>query len=411
MRQRPNQPPGDGPSTQEVKPPSIPSSSESPPLSYPQPLSSSPPSATPGQPQYGATYVNSHAPSPARMDFLDGKKSNAGAATSSPVSDSANHAGPVYDPNDMQKNWARLVGQDPAQVERVAPRDALDRTAMTKALAGILQNRNDTSPVAIGLFGEWGSGKSSQIQFLKETLGRAGDGAPEIRVVEFNAWEHEKCDNLSAALAQTIVDRLIEQTSLTELWTLARQLQGLRRAHITRAAGKDWKAMLASFGPKIAPFFSAELALAGLFVLLLLLTNIPDIVKWIGGSLATLIAAWKTIEKFVTANLANWFKRIAAGARGGPFGLPDYAGRLGSFHEIRETLGYLESLRVKNTGDPKTGEYLLIIVDDLDRCNVETIKLVLGAVRLVTNMPRVMTMVAVDDKIAFSAVESFYAQF
>jgi hypothetical protein len=303
-----------------------------------------------------------------------------------------------------------LGGQGPTHVETVAEQDALARQAITDALVGLLRNRFTTEPMTIGLFGEWGSGKSSQVSFVKKQLETPSATHPHIRLIEFNAWEHEKCDNLSAALAQTVVEKLIQETSLMEQWKLARQLAARKRAHITKAANKDWLSAQLKIYQWLAPFMSMGPVLALAIASLVLQFDMNWFAKLASmGVLA--LSAWKAVNKYVTENLTTWFKRIAGGEGGGPFGLPDYAAKLGSFHEIRETLQHLVSLRVEDESDAGKGEYLLIVVDDLDRCNVGTIKLVLDAVRLVTNLPRVITMVAVDDRIAFPAVESFFEQF
>lgn len=312
---------------------------------------------------------------------------------------------------DSSRNWAMLVGQGPTHVEGVAKDDALAREAITEALVALLRNRFHTDPLTIGLFGAWGSGKSSQVGFVKGKLDEQDPEGPAIRVIEFNAWEHEKCDNLSAALAQTIVENLIKDTSLSQQWKLARQLAARKRAHITKAAGKDLAGVHVAFYQWIAPFMSFEVASAAVIILLVLLTNMPLVLKSAFSALAAWVAGWKAFNKYLTDNLTSWFKRIAGGVGGGPFGLPDYAAKLGTFHEIRETLQHLVSLRVGEEKHARKGEYLLIVVDDLDRCGVGTIKLVLDAVRLVTSLPRVVTLVAVDDRIAYPAVESFFEQF
>jgi Cdc6-like AAA superfamily ATPase len=313
--------------------------------------------------------------------------------------------------SNQRRNWATLVGQGPTRVESVAEKDALDREAITAALVSLLRNRFSTEPLTIGLFGAWGSGKSSQVSFVKKRLKKSAEGRPHISVIEFNAWEHEKCDNLSAALAQTVVEQLIKDSSLLEQWKLARQLAARKRAHITRAAEKDSISLQAKLYQWVAPFMSLEVALALVIVLALLQANWDWPAKLGASAGVFILSAWKAVEKYVSGNLSNWFKRIAGGAGGGPFGLPDFAARLGSFHEIRQTLQHLVSLQVGNEVDAGKGEYLLIVVDDLDRCGVGTIKLVLDAVRLVTSLPRVVTMVAVDDRIAYPAVESFFEQF
>ncbi|QNM97244.1 P-loop NTPase fold protein [Chitinimonas koreensis] len=93
---------------------------------------------------------------------------------------------------------------------------------MTAALAALLKHRETVEPLSIGLFGPWGSGKSSQIAQLQDAC-RAMNG-PKIRFAEFNAWSHEKADKLAAALAQAVVDELVRPLSYRQELTLAIKL-------------------------------------------------------------------------------------------------------------------------------------------------------------------------------------------
>jgi hypothetical protein len=326
----------------------------------------------------------------------------------------ANDPDEAPDANDLSRNWARVAGQGPTQVERIAQRDALARQALTDALIELLNNRVTTAPLAIGLFGEWGSGKSSQIGFVKQALARPSKGKPTIRVVEFNAWEHEKCDNLSAAMAQTVVENLIRGCGLRDQFRLARKLAAKRRAAFNDALAVDSGAFIQrmhAFAMKFVPFLSMYMAVAVALVALIVQTDLSWWAKTISSATVLVTGFWKTVSKFVGTNLTAWFKRLAAGGTAGPFGLPDFTSKLGSFHEIRTTLQHFTELQLEGCSDCEEDKYLLIVVDDLDRCSVGTIKLVLDAVRLVTSLDRVVTLVAVDDRIAFPAVESFFEQF
>ncbi|QLQ24662.1 MAG: hypothetical protein HZT41_07190 [Dechloromonas sp.] len=66
--------------------------------------------------------------------------------------------------------------------------------------------------------------------------------------------------------------------------------------------------------------------------------------------------------------------------------------------------------RKEGAADGRPGQ-LLLVVDDLDRCGINTVKEVLDAVRLVVDIPHVTTLIAIDERMAFAAVEKNYDQF
>lgn len=308
--------------------------------------------------------------------------------------------------------------QGVTQVEDLAAKDGLGRTKITAALATLLQSRQDTRrPMAIGLFGHWGSGKSSQIKFLKDAL--KGDGKGNICFVEFNAWEHEKADNLAAALAQTITDGLLKEVRLLQQLRLAFRMTVLRRSRLSKAAMEELSnsmqtARTWSYG--IGPAIFASMMYMFLCTLLFF-TFLPK--SWLDSTLAwsaSLLGATGLaiigVYQFVLKNLSGWFEKLTVKDQIKRFSLPDFKDRLGTLYEIKHTLGNLCALRL---GDSSVAldkfDTLLLVVDDLDRCSPQAVKQVLDAIRLVANVDRVVTLVAIDDRIAFAAVEKHYDQF
>jgi hypothetical protein len=127
---------------------------------------------------------------------------------------------------------------------------------------------------------------------------------------------------------------------------------------------------------------------------------------------ATVLAGVFASLKLVTGNLTEWFKRLTLGERLKRFQLPDYEAQLGPLHDIKVTLTNLCSLRLG--ASPVAGarcDTLVIVIDDLDRCMPKTVKEIFDAVRLVANIDRVVTILAIDDRIAFAAVEKHFDQF
>ena len=70
-------------------------------------------------------------------------------------------------------------------------------------------------PFTVGIYGEWGSGKSSFVGILRHFLDQPGpSGTPpqEVKFIEFSAWPYRTSDELWRALVLTIA-RQLEETS------------------------------------------------------------------------------------------------------------------------------------------------------------------------------------------------------
>lgn len=61
-------------------------------------------------------------------------------------------------------------------------------------------------PVTVGIFGDWGSGKSSVIKMLQDSLG----AEPKIACIYFNGWQFEGYDDAKSALIHSILLELGE---------------------------------------------------------------------------------------------------------------------------------------------------------------------------------------------------------
>jgi KAP family P-loop domain len=115
--------------------------------------------------------------------------------------------------------------------DAVSTRDFIGIDAVADAFSYLLASRNAQPPLAIGLFGEWGSGKSFLMQSIKRrideiTRGARQSGLPQSKIgvykrvvqVEFNAWHYVE-GNLWASLVDHIFAnlRVTPSESLPEL--------------------------------------------------------------------------------------------------------------------------------------------------------------------------------------------------
>jgi hypothetical protein len=89
--------------------------------------------------------------------------------------------------------------------DRPARQDSLGFLPYVSSLADFLTSPRTHPPLTISIEGAWGSGKSSFMNLLQEEL-RSGD--EKARIVEFNAWRHDREDALWAAFALEFVRQL-----------------------------------------------------------------------------------------------------------------------------------------------------------------------------------------------------------
>ncbi|HEY3433228.1 MAG TPA: P-loop NTPase fold protein [Rhodocyclaceae bacterium] len=296
-------------------------------------------------------------------------------------------------------------------IERLAEQDYLERTHITEALRLLITERDSDQHFALGLFGDWGSGKSSLIHQLTEQL-KANH--PKVMVAEFNAWKNEKASNLGAMLAQSVVECLTADLSFFDQLRLAVKLIEKRNTSLRKSIAKD-VGSLKSKGDKLFPWLLVAippLLSVAVMTLLLLALPVPGVewFKWVLGPLAAISSIYLTLSGFLHKNLTEQFKQVDRHKILNHLKLPNFSEHRGLFGEIHRTLGHLCALRLGEKG-AVSDKVLLLVIDDLDRCGINAVKDIFDAVRLVADIPHLITLVAIDEQMAFAAVEKHYDQF
>src|SRR5205807_1699429 len=80
--------------------------------------------------------------------------------------------------------------------DQPAKKDRLGFEPYVKAIADFLTNERTVPPLTLSIEGEWGSGKSSFMTQLEGVLRKHGN-----LTLQFNAWRHDKHEELWAAFA------------------------------------------------------------------------------------------------------------------------------------------------------------------------------------------------------------------
>ncbi|MES2359502.1 MAG: P-loop NTPase fold protein [Gemmatimonadota bacterium] len=237
-------------------------------------------------------------------------------------------------------------------------------------------------PVTVGVYGDWGSGKSSVIQLLLQEIATE----PDLLAVYFNGWRFEGYEDTKAALASTILEQIqgeaekpsgkLKQvkdavlSAVTSAWSRVDKLRlGKQALAVTANAGIAVGTLaLGAPGPVTAAALTA-----------VLLHSLSQSGKNIDGdALAKLIKEREDAEAHEQRNMHELVR--------------DFRKEFG---------GLIGQLGVKR---------LVVIVDDLDRCLPQTVLETLEAIRLFLAVPKTAFVIAADEALIREAVAYRYPE-
>lgn len=135
--------------------------------------------------------------------------------------------------------------------------DLLGRSTFSNKLAKAIYEYNDDSGLVIGLFGKWGTGKTSVINMAEEELlrlSKTDDNKPLI--VKFSPWNYSNQDNLISLFFHSLNNKL--QNSNNE------KLKGKIGDFLKNYADAvDGLAVIPAIGPVLAPILKTILKVKG----------------------------------------------------------------------------------------------------------------------------------------------------
>jgi hypothetical protein len=306
--------------------------------------------------------------------------------------------------------------------------DRLDYALYGRAIKEFVLHPNTHPPLAIGIQGPWGQGKTSLMRIAQKHLdpghpdlqgtqpteptseGKSQvtfrdlraylsgsidvdlDRPPQTRSVWFNAWKYQSSEALWAGLAHTILTQLPARLPRRsrELFWLRLQLRRIDGAKVRQdihRAAVEW------FLPRLVLWTMLSVALA----IALAIVGVPAIASALGGCAFTVLLSvfsWsRALKKSLERKLEGSYLRYVS--------QPDYEAKMGYLHEVEEDMRRAFSLLTP--ADAPT----VVFIDDLDRCSPDRISEILEAINLFLSgeYPECVFVLGIDAKVVATAME------
>ncbi len=230
-------------------------------------------------------------------------------------------------------------------------------------------------PVTVGVFGDWGGGKSSIMKMLQKELSNEST-YPNVVCLYFNGWTFEGYEDAKSALLSSILIQLGEHKRFG-------------------AKAKDWVVKLLKrlkwmeVGKIAVKHFGVPLAVAAAT------GGVGAVPVAAGMAASTLVnSALSTSEKGEgESSEINWSSLVEADAE-----KPDMMGVRKFREEFEKMLA-------------KTGiSVLIVLIDDLDRCLPERLIETLEAIKLFVSVPRTAFVIGADPRIVRHAISTRYVK-
>lgn len=227
-------------------------------------------------------------------------------------------------------------------------------------------------PITIGLYGDWGSGKSSVLKLLEKQLEEDNDSI----VIYFDGWAFESFDDAKLALIQGIVEELERSEKFKE--KVKDKVDDIKEAFSKLKKSISWMRVLKVTAKSAIPVLSAPMT---------------------GGAsvIPLLISAFKenreNLTDILTGDKAEEFLKNV----------------LGSDKDDKKYAA-VRDFRKDFTDLIKKSKYekVIILIDDLDRCLPRHIIDNLEAIKLFLNVPGTAFVIAADEYIVSNAIKSEY---
>ncbi|HDT6574878.1 TPA: hypothetical protein QFT23_000976 [Bacillus cereus] len=227
------------------------------------------------------------------------------------------------------------------------------------------------NPLTIGLFGNWGSGKSTLLHLIEKKVLDEKGNSQKIAVVSVNAWMFEGYDDAKTALMESILRSMQENKEISQ--TTGGKIKDLLKR-------VDWIRV------------GSTVAKKGIPLGLSLLAGNPLPMLMSGISMKDFDNEEKIGKHIETYNnlKEEYIKQ------------DDEENVIENIRKFRDEFGNL----IKESGI----DNLIIIIDDLDRCNPDRIVETLEAIKLFLSVEKTTFIIAMDEDVITYSIKRKYPQ-
>ena len=261
--------------------------------------------------------------------------------------------------------------------------DLLDFTQFVDALSAVILDPQTKTPIIMGVFGRWGTGKSTLMRMLQRRL-----EAERLQTVWFNAWLYSKEDEIWAALLQSLMSTLSRTLTWRQKVRFALGLheRGFDAAHAMMAAPQVLVTMLGVLIP----------LLAGYLLSLLFPTETGRAVTQLGGLGASLALLYGAVLRPAAQRI-----RERIGADFASYKSLDFQSHIGFLDRFRTQFAHIVEA-------VPGGRHVVVFIDDLDRCGADKALEVLDTIKVFLDVPGCVFVLGVDIAVLQRALEKKY---
>lgn len=269
--------------------------------------------------------------------------------------------------------------------------DKLDRTMSVERLTSMIKMQDKKSSLNIGIIGEWGSGKTTFLQFLNDNLSKN----VEDNIVWFNASQYEDQEQIWFSLLQRVSDKFLSSKicfkKLRFIWNSLKKNNNLYLL----------------YSPFILLLISTG-AFGYLFYTISSLINNPALFKGLDSYLVTLsvaVGAFTGTKSYqLTENFLMYMSTIIGNDKElikNNVKYPDYKKILGNREKVRSDLEIYKKLMTKGKNSK-----LIIMVDELDRCSETTILSFFSSIEAFLNIPGIFFIFSINPEVVYPVVSN-----
>lgn len=250
--------------------------------------------------------------------------------------------------------------------------DRLDFKPYVEVLSDIIQSSITATPLTIGVFGSWGSGKTSLMKMISNELNN------QNMIIWFNAWKYEKAEAIWRALLMHVLTAIQEQSKKVD-----KELEELK-VSLYRTIEKEKSGQIQiDWGDIAKQGIKGSIKIA--------LSAIP------GGSFISSLKDFLSSDATYVTDSTE--KVLGALKREKVKYYIEQVQFLEQFHERFQTL-------VKKSTE--NSRRVVLFIDDLDRCVPEKAIEVFEAIKLFMDVPDCVFVLGVDPSIISTGIHQKY---